>query len=63
MCAPAAVFDVDGSGMINAEELRTTMNTLGNTLSKEEVNQMIRTADQDGDGQINYQGELKLSHI
>ena len=57
------MFDVDGSGMINAEELRTTMNTLGNTLSKEEVNQMIRTADQDGDGQINYQGELKISQI
>ena len=37
------------------------MNTLGNALSKEEVDQMIRAADQDGDGQINYQGDFSVN--
>lgn len=44
------VFDKDGSGKISAEELRTVMHSLGEKLSDQEVNEMIREADTNGDG-------------
>jgi len=49
-----AVFDRDGNGFITAEELRIVMTNLGEKLSESEVAEMIREADLDGDGQINY---------
>ncbi|CAF4628154.1 unnamed protein product, partial [Rotaria magnacalcarata] len=43
------VFDKDGNGYISADELRNVMTSLGEKLTDEEVNQMIREADIDGD--------------
>ena len=34
------------------------MANLGEKLTDDEVGEMIREADQDGDGQVNYQGEV-----
>lgn len=48
------VFDKDGNGFISAAELRHVMTNLGEKLSDAEVDEMIREADVDGDGQINY---------
>ena len=48
------VFDIDGDGMISAEELKLTMNNLGEPLTNAEVNVMIEAADLDGDGKINF---------
>ena len=48
------VFDRDGDGLITAEELRLTMNNLGEPLTAEEVKAMINEADLDGDGKINF---------
>lgn len=48
------VFDKDGNGFISAQELRHIMTNLGEKLTDEEVDEMIREADVDGDGQINY---------
>lgn len=48
------VFDKEGGGMISAVELRHIMTTLGDRLTEEEVEEMIREADVDGDGYINY---------
>lgn len=45
-----------GDGYISAAELRNVMTTLGEELTKEEVDEMIQDADFDGDGQINYEG-------
>ena len=51
------VFDKDGNGFIIAAELRLVMSNLGEKRTDEEVDEMIRKADIDGDGQVNYEGE------
>jgi len=51
------VFDKDGSGSISAAELRHVMKKLGEKLTDEEVDEMIREADLDGDEEINFEGE------
>ncbi|KYQ99709.1 calmodulin [Tieghemostelium lacteum] len=54
------VFDKDGNGFISAAELRHVMTSLGEKLSNEDVDDMIREADLDGDGQINYDEFVKM---
>ena len=49
------VFDKDNNGFISAAELRHVMTNLGEKLTESEVDEMIREADVDGDGQINYE--------
>ena len=54
------VFDKDGNGFISAAELRHIMTNLGEKLTDEEVDEMLREADIDGDGQINYEEFVKV---
>ncbi|XP_074657402.1 uncharacterized protein LOC141910271 isoform X1 [Tubulanus polymorphus] len=54
------VFDKDGNGFISADELRNVMANLGETLTPQEVEEMINEADVDGDGQINYDEFVKM---
>jgi Ca2+-binding EF-hand superfamily protein len=54
------VFDRDGDGLISEEELRLTMNNLGEPLTEDEVKSMIAEADLDGDGKINFQEFSRL---
>lgn len=51
------VFDKDNDGFISPPELRFVMQNLGEELSEHEVHEMIREADLDGDGKVNFTGE------
>lgn len=51
------VFDKNNDGLISSNELRHVMTSLGERLSEEEVDDMIKEADLDGDGQVNYEGK------
>lgn len=53
------VFDKNNDGLISSSELRHVMTNLGEKLSQEEVDDMIKEADLDGDGQVNYNGQLQ----
>ncbi|KAJ8308440.1 hypothetical protein KUTeg_013314 [Tegillarca granosa] len=52
------MFDKNGDGVISAAELRQVMINMGERLSDKEVDDMIREADLDGDGEINYIGRV-----
>lgn len=54
------VFDRDGNGFISSYELRHVMTNLGEKLSDDEIDEMIRESDIDGDGQIDYEEFVKM---
>ncbi|KAB1212169.1 putative 3,4-dihydroxy-2-butanone kinase [Morella rubra] len=54
------VFDKDEKGYISAAEIRRVMTNLGEKLTDEEVEEMIRVADVDGDGQVNYEDFVRM---
>ena len=54
------VFDRDDNGLNSAAELRDVMSNRGEKLKDEEVVAMIREADVDGDGHINYEEFVRM---
>ena len=48
------LFDKDGNGFVDREELRDVMQQLGEKLSEEDIEEMIQDADKNGDGMIDY---------
>lgn len=52
------MFDKNNDGVISSSELRRVMTNLGEKLTEEEVEDMIKEADIDGDGMVNYNGIL-----
>lgn len=58
-CSNFRVFDKNNDGLISSTELRHVMTNLGERLSDEEVDDMIKEADLDGDGMVNYNGTFR----
>ncbi len=54
------VFDRDGNGLISNVELQHVMTSLGENVTMDEVDEMIKEADLDGDGYINYEEIVKM---
>ncbi|CAJ1961066.1 unnamed protein product [Sphenostylis stenocarpa] len=54
------VFDKDQDGYISASELRSVMRTIGEKVTDEEVAQMVKEADLDGDGLVDYQEFVRM---
>merc|ERR1712216_280292 len=48
------LFDTDGSGAIDAKELKVAMRALGFEPKKDEIRKMTSDIDKDGDGTIDY---------
>lgn len=53
-------WDILGAWGTYALQLRHVMTNLGEKLTDEEVDEMIREADIDGDGQVNYDEFVKM---
>lgn len=54
------VFDKDGSGYISSQELKQVLENLGELLTDEEVDEMMKEADLDCDGQVNFDEFVKM---
>ncbi|CAD7922308.1 unnamed protein product [Amoebophrya sp. A25] len=54
------VFDRDKSGSVTAAELKHVMNNLGEIVTDDEVEEMIREADEDGDGELSFDDFLQF---
>jgi len=54
------VFDRDKSGSVSASELKHVMNNLGEQVTDEEVEEMIKAADADGDGELSFDDFLQF---
>lgn len=50
------VFDRDNDGFLTASELRDVMMHLGDEMTIEDITEMVREADTNGDGKIDYSG-------
>ena len=49
-----SLFDKDGDGSIDYDELRTVMTSLGHNLTTTELQEMIDEVDSDGNGKIEF---------
>jgi calmodulin len=50
------VFDLDGNGFISKAELKYAMTKLGEKITDEDVEIMVKEADVNGDGKVNFEG-------
>mmetsp|Transcript_45684 Transcript_45684/g.73672 ORF Transcript_45684/g.73672 Transcript_45684/m.73672 type:complete len:80 (+) Transcript_45684:10-249(+) len=48
-------FDRDGNGFIGASDLHNTYLAINENLTDDEVDELIRLCDHDGDGQVSYE--------
>ncbi|XP_077991780.1 neo-calmodulin-like [Glandiceps talaboti] len=53
-------FDRNKDGYITIDELRRTMKKLEENITEEELREMMKEADQDGDGRVNYKEFAKI---
>lgn len=54
------LLDTDKDGQINGEDLKRGVALFGKSLTEADVEEMLSSADVDGDGLINYEEFLKV---
>ncbi|KAI7847318.1 hypothetical protein BDC45DRAFT_452018 [Circinella umbellata] len=54
------MLDKDSKGLINGEDLRQGLLNFGETVTEDDIQRMLRSADVDGDGMINYEEFVKI---
>ena len=61
ICEAFKVFDNDGTGLISSTHLKTVLMSLGEKLSEEEFDFMIKEANVSVNGDIKYQDFVKTA--
>ena len=56
------LIDRDRDGYVTAADLRAVIHQLGDLLSGHDVEDMMRVADKDGNGQIDFRGKHTAAH-
>ena len=54
------IFKFDGADYITTVSLKRVMTTLGEKLTNEEINAMIKAADSDNDGKVYFEDFKKM---
>ncbi|KAI0242088.1 putative calmodulin-3 [Lamellibrachia satsuma] len=54
------VFDKNGNGLVSVHDLKHSLTTLGERLADEELDELVREVDTDGEGQLNYEDVVKV---
>lgn len=54
MLASFHIFDINKDGYVDASELKKTLTSMGESLTEEEAEVLLKTADTNGDGKIDY---------
>ena len=52
---------MNGNGYVGAAEIRFVLDALGEDVTDEEIDEMIRLIDVDGYGQVNYNEFFKMA--
>ena len=52
---------MNGNGYVGAAEIRFVMDALGERCTDQEIDEMIRLIDIDGDGQVNFKEFYKMA--
>uniref|UniRef100_A0A1I8IUV1 Calmodulin n=1 Tax=Macrostomum lignano TaxID=282301 RepID=A0A1I8IUV1_9PLAT len=60
---PTQVFDSDGNGLIDSAELKRLMLSLGEQLTDEEVELMMKEADRNEDGFVDFDGKMFVGDL
>jgi len=55
------IFDRDGSGSIETEELSKVLEALGQKVTESQLEEIVNALDSNGDGQINFEEFSSLS--
>ena len=58
-----AIFDANGDGSISIDDLRTITRSLGEELSEEELHEIIKDIDTNGDDMINFSEFSELVRV
>merc|ERR1711941_191676 len=57
------LFDTDGSGCVDSKELKVAMRALGFEPKKGEIEKLIHSVDDDGDGEMDWDDFLRMMEV